>query len=263
MTDPDPGLFGPDSVTWRVHGDPTMGVGGLRALFLQALRPEVTRAVFEHSDFRTDPWGRLRRTAEYVGRSTFGSTDEARLAAAQVRAIHRRIPGAEDPELLLWVHCCEVDSFLSTAGRAGLRLSSADGDRYVEEQVIGARLIGASDGPTSVDELRSYFDDVRPSLAMSGEAAEAARFLLFPPMPVPLGLRPPARAAWVGLASLGFALLPRWARRMYRLPGLPPTDLGATVTLRALRTGLLAVPPDRREGPHVKAARSRMQATTA
>lgn len=263
MTDPDPGLFGPDSVTWRVHGDPTMGVAGLRSLFLQALYPEVTKAVFEHSDFRADPWGRLRRTAEYVGLSTFGSTDEAHLAAAQVRAIHRRIPGAEDPQLLLWVHCCEVDSFLSTARRGGLRLSASDADRYVVEQVTAARLVGADDGPASLAELRSYFDGVRPSLGLSPEAADAARFLLFPPMKLPLALGAPARTAWAGLATLGFALLPRWARRMYRLPGLPTTDLGATVTLRALRTGLLAVPPSQREGPHVKAARSRMEASTA
>lgn len=261
MSDSDPGLFGPDSITWRVHSDPAMGVAGLRALLLQALYPEVVQAVYEHSDFRADPWGRLRRTADYVGTSTFGTTDEANLAAAQVRAIHRRVPGAEDPRLLLWVHCSEVDSFLSTARRAGLGVSHAEADRYVEEQVTAARLVGADDAPSSVAELRSYFTEIRPSLGLTPAATEAARFVLFPPMKLPLAVVPPARTSWVGLAGLGFALLPRWARRMYHLPGLPTTDLGATVALRALRTALLAVPPSLRDGPHVKAARSRMQAS--
>lgn len=258
MTDPDPGLFGPDSITWRVHGDPTMGIGGLRALLLQALYPQVMRAVLAHSGFRTDPWGRLGRTAEYVGAITYGSTAEANRAAAKVRAIHRRVPGAQDPQLLLWVHCSEVDSFLTTARRGGLRLTSVEADRYVAEQVTAARLVGAEGAPASVAELRSYFTNVRPALAMTAEAADAARFVLFPPMNLPLAVGPPARATWAGLATMGFALLPRWARRMYHLPGLPTTDLGATVTLRALRTGLLAVPSGLRDGPHVKAARSRL-----
>ncbi len=261
MTDSDLGLFGPDSVTWRVHGDPTMGVGGLRALYLQALYPEVTKAVFEHSDFKVDPWGRLRRTAEYVGTATFGTTRQAHRVAARVRAIHRRVPGAGDPALLLWVHCCEVDSFLTTARRAGLRLSDAEADRYIVEQVDAARLIGALDGPRSVAELRAYFIEVRPRLALSDKASAAARFLLFPPMKVPRGLGAPAHGAWAGLSTLGFALLSRWARRMYRLPGLPSTDLGATVAVRALRTGLMVVPPAQREGPHLKAARMRMLAS--
>lgn len=260
MNGPDPGLFGPDSVTWRVHADPTMGVAGLRALLLQALYPQVTKAVFEHSDFRADPWGRLRRTAEYVGTSTFGTTAAAHQAAAQVRAIHRRVPGADNPDLLRWVHCCEIDSFLGTARRAGLRLSKAEADRYVEEQVDAARLIGAEGAPACLVELRRYFEDVRPALALTAEATEAARFVLFPPMRLPAVLAPPARAAWVGLSALGFALLPRWARRMYRLPGLPTTDLGATLAVRGLRIGLLAAPPALREGPHHKAARLRMHA---
>ena len=55
----DPGLFGPDSITWRVQSDPVMWVAGLRALFLQATHPAAMAGVLDHSDFRADPWGRL------------------------------------------------------------------------------------------------------------------------------------------------------------------------------------------------------------
>jgi uncharacterized protein (DUF2236 family) len=122
---PDPGLYGPDSVTWRVHADPTMALSGLRALLLQAVHPLAMAGVAQHSDFREDPWGRLFRTAEYVGVTTYGTTSQARRAGAKLRGIHGRLAGIEpetgityrvnDPHLLRWVHCVEVESFLTTA----------------------------------------------------------------------------------------------------------------------------------------------------
>src|SRR4051795_13158089 len=117
----DIGLYGPDSVTWRVHADPTMLLAGLRALLLQALHPLAMAGVAQHSDFRADPWGRLLRTVRYVTTVSFGTTAQAERAAARVRGIHRPLGGVEpesgatyrvdDPELLRWVHCCLVDSF--------------------------------------------------------------------------------------------------------------------------------------------------------
>jgi uncharacterized protein (DUF2236 family) len=256
----DLGLFGPDSVTWRVLADPTMGVASMRALYLQALHPRTVRIVHRHSVFRTEPWRRFIRTADYIGALTYGTTEQARRAAARVRAVHDRVPGASDPELLLWVHCGEIESFLDTVRRAGLRLSAADADRYVEEQVAAAELIGAAGAPSSVAGLRAYFDEIRPELAATSEAYDIVRFLAVPPMPRAVALGTPARPAWAGLAALAFALLPRWARRLYRLPGLPTTDVAATIAVRSLRTALLAVPPALRDGPYVKQAKSRIAA---
>ena len=139
----DPGLFGPDSVTWRIHGDPSMLVGGFRALMLQAVHPLVMAGFDDNSLFRGDPWGRLQRTGEWVATVTFGSTESAERAGARLRGVHRRLaPGIEpetglpyrvdDPELLLWVHCTEVESFLNAFRRSGGRLRRGDGDRYVE-----------------------------------------------------------------------------------------------------------------------------------
>jgi uncharacterized protein (DUF2236 family) len=267
---PDPGLYGPDSVTWRVHADPAMALAGLRALFLQALHPLAMAGVAQHSGFRTDPWGRLFRTAEYVGVTTYGTTEEANRAAARVRGIHRKLGGIEpesgrpyrvdDPHLLLWVHCVEVESFLTTAVRSGLRLSRAEQDAYYAEQQISARLVGLSSAPASRAEIAEYFASMRPELRVTADARAAARFVLLPPMPTKVALAP-ARPAWIALAGTAFAMMPRWARRLYRLPGLPTTDLGATAAGLALRTGLLALPDGLRHGPHLKDARARLGLT--
>ena len=158
------------------------------------------------------------------------------------------------------MHCCEIESFVDTARRAGLRLSDADADRYIAEQVEAGRLVGAAAAPASMAQLRAYFTDVRPLLGVTPEAYDIVRFLALPPMPRVLALGTPARPAWVSLAALSFALLPRWARRIYRLPGLPTTDIGATVAVRALRTALVAVPPAVRDGPYLRQAKSRVPA---
>jgi uncharacterized protein (DUF2236 family) len=191
----DPGLFGPDSVTWRVHADPSMALAGLRALLLQAVHPLAMAGVAQHSDFRGDPWGRLFRTAEYVAVVSYGTTAEATRAAARVRGIHRKLSGIEpesgtayrvdDPELLLWVHCCEVESFLSTALRCGMRLTPAERDAYYAEQVTAAELVGIAPDvvPSTVEQMRRYFVDVQPHLRVTAEARRTAGFVLWPPMP--------------------------------------------------------------------------------
>ena len=267
---PDPGLYGPGSVTWRVHADPSMALAGLRALFLQAVHPLAMAGVAGHSDFRDDPWGRLLRTAEYVGVTTYGTRAEAERAGARVRGIHRRLGGIEaesgtayrvdDPDLLRWVHCVEVESFLSTAVRCGLRVSRADRDRYYAEQTVGSALVGLdpSSVPSSAAEMSAYFRDVRPQLRVTAAARETARFLLWPPMPSLVTLGTPARAAWVALATAAFAMQPGWARRLYRMPGLPTTDAAATAAGLAFRSGLLVVPERLRHGPELKHAKARL-----
>ena len=265
----DPGLFGPDSVTWRVHGDPIQWVGGLRSLLLQTLHPLAMAGVSQHSSFRSDPWGRLIRTASYVGVTTFGTTAEAEDAGRTVQSVHRGLAGVEpgsgtaytveDPQLLAWVHCCLVDSFLTTYRRAGGGLTDAEADRYVAEQRRAAKLVGldADAVPGDVAELAEFFTAIRPELRLSKPALEASWLVVVPPMP--LGVQLLARPAWTGVAGLAFALLPRWARRLYGLPGLPTTDLSATLGLRALSVAIRPLPDRFREGPHLRAARARLE----
>ncbi|WP_448627069.1 oxygenase MpaB family protein [Geodermatophilus sp. URMC 64] len=264
------GFFGPESITWRVHSDPSFSVAGLRALLLQALHPVAMDGVARNSDARRDPWPRLARTAAYVDTLTYGTRREALRAVRRVRGLHRRLGGTEettgrtyrvdDPDLLLWVHCCEVDSLLSVARRAGVPLTDEDADRYVAEQVTAAVLIGAveDDVPRSVAELATYFERLRPSLAVTPAAREAARLVLLPPMPAWVRFLTPARPAWGTLAALSFATLPRWARRMYSMPGLGLTDAATTAALRAFRQATLALPQRARRSPIVWAGYERV-----
>ena len=258
------GFFGPDSVTWRIHSDPTFSVGGLRALLLQALHPVAMDGVARFSGgFKEEPWPRLIRTATYVDTLTFGTRTEAVQAVARVRGIHRRLGATEettgrayrvdDPDLLLWVHCCEVDSLLSVARRGGLPLTDDDADRYVAEQVSSAALIGVptADVPDSVAALAAYFEGMRPSLAVTPAARDACRLILLPPMKTWVRYLTPAQPAWGTLAGLAVALLPQWARRMYSLPGLGLTDATATAGLRAFRQTMLRLPQRARRSPIV------------
>ncbi|HEX6444957.1 MAG TPA: oxygenase MpaB family protein [Streptosporangiales bacterium] len=270
--DSDVRPLGPGSVSWRVHADPMMWVAGLRALYFQALHPRVIRGFMQNSDFRDGTWQRLMRTTNYVGTTTYGTLEEAHRAAARVRRIHDRLTakdpdtgeryGVGDPDLLLWVHCCEIDSYLSVVRRSGLRLRPAEADRYVREQRFRAWLIGIDpkDAPTDVAALDRYFEAARPVAAVTPEARDAARFILLPPMNRLFEFTL-ARPGWASVGSLAYASLPRWARDLYRLP-IPQTGLTTTAALRALRTAALAVPRPLREGPSIRAARHRISAAT-
>ncbi|MGH8774500.1 MAG: oxygenase MpaB family protein [Jiangellaceae bacterium] len=258
--DGDLGLFEPASVSWRVHAEPVLWLAGIRALYLQALHPRAIAGVVQNSDYRRDAWGRLIRTAEYVGTVVYGTTADAEAAGARVRSIHRRLRAVDpdtgtpfridDPELLRWVHVTEVESFVTTARRAGAPLSDADVDAYYAEQVRSALLVGAdpSTVPSSRADVEAYYDDVRPGLRFTRPTADVARFLAVPPMPRRLAWTL-GRPAWLTVATTGFALLPRWARRLYGMPGLPTTDVSATLAARAVRRTLAALPSALSEGP--------------
>jgi uncharacterized protein (DUF2236 family) len=254
-------------MTWRVLADPAAAVGGIRALFLQAMHPRAMAAVAEHSRFARDFWTRLQRTAQYVTTVTFGTRTEADAAAARVRAVHERIRGidpvsgrryaASDPDLLQWVHASEVSSFMDAVTRGGLVLSDAEVDRFVAEQVRAARLVGLEDAPTTRAELLKYVQLVRPELRGSPLARRAALRLALPPLSLRTELTTPARPLWTTVAGLAFALLPRWARQLYGLPGLLTTDMTATVVLRALCAATRQLPERYRHGPVVQRALTR------
>lgn len=270
LPDDDLGLFGPDSVTWRVHAEPILALAGLRALYLQAVHPRAIAGVAQNSDYRTDPWGRLMRTITYVVTVVYGTTAEAQAAGERVRRVHARMRAVEpdtgemfrldEPDLLRWVHVTEVESFLSTARRAGLRLSDGEADGYYAEQRRTAALMGLDPQtvPGSVAEVAEYYQRVRPQLRLTRYAAEAALFLSTPPMPWRLGYTP-ARLAWFGVAGLAVGMLPAWARRIYGLPGLPSTELSASLSVRALRATLGALPHRLFEGPIYKSAMARAE----
>jgi uncharacterized protein (DUF2236 family) len=262
----DEGLFGPRSVAWRMHSDPAMLVGGMRALLVQALEPRSMAAVDQFGKFREDPWGRLDRTTRFVLDTTYGDTPTAEAAAARVRNVHSRIRGidpqtgrrysADDPELLLWIHAAEVDSFVVAYRAYAGCLSRADADRYTAEMGRVAELVGLprSMAPLSFGEVRDYLRGMEGQLAVTPAARDGLRTILAPPMPTLV------RPLWTLPATAAVAILPRYARRMYHLPWFPP----ASLPLRAGVFGLTRVMKAVRPGhPIVRAARERVQAPSA
>ncbi|MEU1071309.1 MULTISPECIES: oxygenase MpaB family protein [unclassified Streptomyces] len=243
----DPGYFGPGSVTWQMHADPVMWIAGVRALYLQALHPRAVRGVLQNGDIREDPWGRLLRTARFVGTLTYGTKEDAERAGARVRRIHGLLKaddpvtgerfGIDDPALLLWVHCAEVDSYLQVARRSGFVLSDAQADRYVDEQREAARLIGLDPDrvPASTARLAAYFAEIRPELTAGADAREVDAFLRRPPVHPLLA---PARAlVWRPVARLAYDALPPYAHELYGRPAPAPHEVTRrlTATARLLR----------------------------
>ncbi|RRO12685.1 DUF2236 domain-containing protein [Saccharopolyspora rhizosphaerae] len=245
----DVGLFGPRTVTWHLHGDPTMWLAGICSLFLQALHPRAVAAVVQNSRFQEDPIGRLRRTSDFVGVSTYGTTAKAGAAAERVRHVHRTLSARDprtgepirldDPDLLLWVHCAEVATFAEVVRRAGFPLSDAQHDRYFTEQRRSAELVGLDPQqvPGSRAEVADYFEHVRPELARTQDSDVVVRFLHRPftsPQLRPLNL------GYLPIGHLAYSLLPDWAPRLHGKRALPAAV--ATAGARAFRAVGRAVP---------------------
>lgn len=267
MRDEDYGLFGPGSVTWRVMGEPVLMVGGIRALLLQALHPRSMWGTAQNSELM-DPdaaWARLGRTVEFVRVRTYGTHEEVERVGRRVRKLHSKLTGldmrtgetfrVDEVENLLWVHMGEVDSYLDVARRAGVRLSDADADRFVDEQRRAAEVVGLdpADVPGSVAEMKVYYEEMRPRIWACREARVGLRRMFNPNVPrqmLPLKLAAPA----IGL--LVVSTLPRWARRMYGMPGLPTSDLAATLTLKGLYRTTHVLPERLRYTPDAKRARA-------
>ncbi|MCH9835093.1 DUF2236 domain-containing protein [bacterium] len=225
----EPGWFAEGAPIRRVHGDASMFVGGLRALLFQSLHPRAMAGVAQHSDYRSDPWGRLQRTADFLAATTFGPTSEAERAVRIVRRVHRRVVGftvngeeyaASDPHLLGWVHIAELDSFLTAHDRFGEQpLVGDERDEYVANSAVVARALGVLAPPTSEQELRDQLSAYRPELRGNREARDAARYLLVQP-PLPLA----GRAAYGLIAAAAVSLMPVWTRWPLRLPWLPISE---------------------------------------
>lgn len=258
----DEGLFGPGSVAWRLHADPVMIIAAIRALLVQALEPRAMAGVAQHSNYRDGPWRRLGRTVEFILATTYGDTATAEAACTTVRRIHDRVNGvdpttgrmysAHDPDLLLWIHAVEVHSILIAYRRYAYRVSDADADRYVSEMARVAELLGlpARMAPRTQTELRDYLRDV-DGLQLTPAAREGMRTILAPPMP--LAMRP------VSLVPItaAIAILPRVARRLYRLPWFAPATPSVRVTVFSLSRLMNVLVADH---PILREARARVAA---
>lgn len=227
LTSGDDGLFGPGSVAWEVHGDfATMMTGGIAALLLQMLHPAALAGVWDHSNFRADMAGRLRRTARFVGGTTYASTEQAQAMIDRVRRIHARVSGtlpdgtpyaADDPALLTWVHIAGEASFLAAWRRYREPLMTiVRQDRFYAETAEVARRLGATDVPEDAASADAYLAAMRPKLRADERTREIVRALLDAPV---------SHIAMQPMQSLtmaaGVDLLPRWAAAMHGLRQAP------------------------------------------
>lgn len=235
------------SVAARVHGDvTTMMVGGVAALLLQMLHPGALGGVWDHSDFRRDMRGRLRRTARFIAITTYGSKPAAEAAIAHVRVIHAKVGGmqpdgtpyrADDPRLLAWVHVAGSLCFLDAWRRFGGPLSAAEQDAYFADVAPVAEALGADPVPRSRREAEALLASFRPELSVDHRVREVARIVLDQRAASMRELPAMAAQGLIGRAAID--LLPGWARMMHGLggsglarPAVDALTLGVAGTLR-------------------------------
>ena len=235
----DEALFPKDSPIRMVHADiVAMMVGGVRGLLLQMLHPHALQGVLDHSNFRTDMHGRLRRTARFIAVTTFGHRDDAMAAVDRVNRIHAKVGGtlpdgtaysATDPRTLAWVHVAEATSFLAAYLRhVRPDMPGSEQDEYYRQFAVIARALGADPVPIDRREAEAIFRDLRTDLTASPAAREIAQLVLTQKPPG----SPPAVQALLGAEAV--ALLPPFARSMLALerPGL------AAIPARAATWGM-------------------------
>ncbi|GAB3245914.1 oxygenase MpaB family protein [Kineosporia babensis] len=247
------GLFGPSTVTWRVHSDPLIGLATLRALAMQVLHPEGMANVFATARRVDDPWDRLQWAQRHIGAVIFGNSIEAAMTGARLRAVMGQVGGfsgegsefrGDDEELVLWMHCCQVASFVEVTRRGGLTLSDAEHEAYLNEQLRTAAVWGLEPDrvPATRRDLTRYFRRMRPQLRMTHEARAFISSLISPAVPELLALTQRNRPSWAPVAGLAWSSLPNWARGMYSsVPGDGAGSLApsaATVALHSLRDEL-------------------------
>jgi uncharacterized protein (DUF2236 family) len=234
----DPGWFGPDSATWRIHSElPGMLSGGLCALMLQTLHPLALAGVYDHSHFRDDLVGRLRRTTAFVACTSYAPSGEVEVLVEKVRRIHGYVRGttpdgqayaADDPQLLTWVHVTEAYGFLQGYRRYCGDVPEAIADQYYDEYRRVAEALGAQEVPASEAAVHAYFAEQQSRLRFDARSREVLDVLSGIRLPVPMaGV---SRELFLGA---GAALLPAWAEAM--LERTPAQRAQAALSAKVLR----------------------------
>lgn len=219
----DPGLIGPDSMSWEINADlASVAQAGMAAIVLEILHPSVVAGVQDMSNYQQDPFQRARTTLGYVLTTTFGNTAAATGVIEHVRHVHGFVNGtrpdgmsyrALDPELIAWVHTCIPWMIMRTFEEINRPLSRAEKDRYLAEQAVIGRMGGADRVPSSVAELDAYVEEMRPRLCVNAQTREFIEFLMtspfFPDLPEPASRGLHSFAIYSAMSRA-----PRWAREL-------------------------------------------------
>jgi uncharacterized protein (DUF2236 family) len=239
----DRGLFGPESVAWKVHADfISMMIGGISSLILQALHPQALAGVWDHSSFREDLKGRLGRTAFFIAATTYGPTDMANNIITKVNHIHTKITGfdefgkpysATDPHLLAWVHLTETRSFINSfEGYRKETISPQEKDQYFQEMSSLGERMGAINLPATYANTEKAIQSYIPELYF-GERAKSIIDLL-DNFPSNLTAKPFIKL----ISRAGFLNLPDWVYPMIRKS--TPNDFERLAVKKSIE--LVAIP---------------------
>ena len=261
----DHGFFGPGSLGWRVDREVVVLAGATAAFLLQLADPAVAAGVAQHSNFREDPYGRLRRTLSSTFSVAFGSTVRAHGAIEHLNAIHRSVKGtipeggagyhALDPVLLLWVHATLIDTAIRIYDRYVDPLTVEEMDAYLRESRPVAVRLGVSDDlfPDTLDQLRVWMAEriSRGLVQVTPTARSLSESVLYPS-------RFPPRFVWTAAHLMSFSVLPPEILRAYGIPwGAQRTRAMARVA-RVTRTVLPVIPAPLRYVPAWHGARRRL-----
>lgn len=173
----EPALAAPESVSWRVFKNPVaLFVGGVTAVILELAEPRVRTGVWQHSSFRTDPLGRLKRTGLAAMVTVYGARSVAEAMIAGVGRQHARVGGvtpegmayrADEAVLLDWVQATASFGFLNAYHTLVQPLSAQDRDRFYAEAAPAARLYGAVGAPASQAAWAAQLAAMLPALERS------------------------------------------------------------------------------------------------
>jgi len=232
-----PGLYSEQSITRRINRENVLLLGGGRALLMQLAHPSVAAGVDDHSDFRTHPVRRLRRTIRMTMAIVFGDRDTAMAAARAVNRVHAHVRGddyqALDPGLLLWVHATLVDSALVTYSTFVQPLTDRERDEfYQESRVMGELLRIPGDAfPRSISDFDRYVADMIASgtVSVTDRARALGGLVLRPRLPLLPG------PAMIPFEIVTAGLLPQSLRKQYHLAWGPAQR-------RAFRVATATVP---------------------
>lgn len=262
------GFFAPDSAIWRVDRELALLLGGGRALLMQLAHPKVAAGVADHSGFMADPMGRLMRTMETMWSIVFDDLPRAQASLDRLETVHRRVRGtvdradvlprgtpygADDPDLLLWVHATLVDSALITYGLFVKPLSAGEQREYYRETKRLGVLLGVPETklPESFEEFGAYVERTIDSdaIAVGATALALSQAILRP--------RPWALKTFAPLAALITAgLLPPKLRRAYGLAWNGRRERLLRLVAGSTRAALPLIPSVLRVVPQARAAES-------
>jgi uncharacterized protein (DUF2236 family) len=232
--EPDLGLFGPTSVTWRVDREIAVLLGsGSRALLLQVAHPKVAAAVAEHSRYRSDTLGRLRDTLDAIYGFAFEDTRRVERIVGHIHQLHTRVRGstpggaaysALDPHLLLWVYATLIDSSLLAYDTFIAPMTVADRERYYAEFRSAGHVWGieAAHFPATFSDLRLWMAELIDSgeVTVSPQGREVGRYILHPPvwwLPAPAAALLRLVTVWLLPPALRGGFGYNWGPRRERL----------------------------------------------